>query len=287
MGVGLFLTIFAISLAAWADDATPRTQVVVGMRQTLFPEKDNTARLSHAGAKEQGRRRAAQNEDFRKRAETLFKESDVFQQMGLFVLPFIHGGTEAKALVEQVAGKVREEGDKGPLADFAVLPQVEWEGLKKEFSVLQSMPFKKKDGRGGDIVVVYDPDRLKQKIALFDRIDRITEAYVEDILTKKLGLHPGETSEIASKLKAQVRQTLSPRGGALRAGRDLERDFVRGLSDRFVKEYLGPELKGRWTGHDPIQAVTQAHQPGERETASAGSPEGADHLHNNSSVSIP
>jgi hypothetical protein len=256
--------LIAIGLAwnALGADVSGRTQLVIGLRHSLFPEKDNTARLSRVGRKQADARRVKQNEDLKKRAEDFFEKSPALKSMALLVVPFVHGEPEARSLLEQVRGKVRAEAVTGPLADMAILPQTEWDALRKDFPELESFAYKKTDGRGGNLAVVFQPDRVKSKVAAFDRIDKITDAYVEDLLTKKLGLHPGETTEIANRLKAQVRQTLE--------GRGMERKILRGLSDQFVTEHLGPELNGKWTGHDPQLTETTAHDPGERETASSG-----------------
>jgi len=256
-------------LAAFAQGgtvATPRTQIVVGLRQTLFPEKDDLARLSQAGKKEAAKRRTAQNSDLAKKAEELFEKIDLLKSFSIFLLPVLHGAPEGRSLLEQVRGK-RPADAQGPLAQMGILPLPEWQALRKDFPELEAFVYEKGDGHGGALALVYEPARLKEKLAVFDRIDRLTEKYAEDLLTNKLGLHPAETSEVATRLKAQVRQTLSQKSGALN-GKDVEREFVRALSDKYVKESLAPDLAGRWKGHDPSQTVTSSHQPGERETAS-------------------
>ncbi len=265
MALRLAVAALLIAELAGAASVPGRTQIVVGLRQSLLPEKDNSARLSQAGRKEAARRRVDQNEALEKRAEEIFQKSDVLKQMALFILPFLHGEPEARSLLLQVRGK-----DQGtPRADLAVLPRAEWDALQKDFADLDAFLYDKKDGHGGDLAVVYEPKRLKERIAVLDRVDRLTEMYVDDLLVKKLGLHPSESGEVANRLKAEVRSALSPKGGALKSGKNIEREFVRGLSDQFVKDYLGPELDTRWKGHDPSQAVTSAHQPGDRETASS------------------
>ncbi len=257
---------FLAALAVGGTVATPRTQIVVGLRQTLFPEKDDLARLSQSGKKDAAKRRAVQNSELAKKANELFEKIDLFKSFSIFLLPVLHGAPEGRSLLEQVRGKTPAD-TPGPFAQIAVLPLPEWQALKKDFPELEAIVYEKADGRGGALAAVYEPARLKERLAVFDRIDKLTEKYAEDLLTEKLGFHPAETSEVATRLKAQVRQTLSQKSGALK-GKDMDREFVRALSDKYVKETLSPELNGRWSGHDPSSTVTSSHKPGERETAS-------------------
>jgi hypothetical protein len=257
MGILLLLALALAQVAfpASGADLASATVVSVIVDRSLFPEQDDTEKLSRAGKLRVSSRYKAKNAAWRKLAEDIFAKSDVLSQMGLLVVP-------------RLDPDASDTGELKP--DFVVVPVEKWESIKKTNPQYRAFFYPKTDGRGGEIAVFYSPALLKSRLDVMAKVDKLTEGYVDELLTKKLGLHPSETSQIAARLKEQVRQSLSPEGGILKAGRDVETQFIKNVSDKFVKEYLAPELNKGWTGHDPEGTITSAHKPGDRESASEG-----------------